>query len=371
MIRARAIAGLATVAVVATAQAQEIRFAADEIENLGIRFEQLLPAADAAGIETTARVVLPPAGDAVISAPHTGLLTRLAANTGDEVEEGQVLAELGSPDFISLQREFLDAANAQRLARTEYQRDVQLEAEGIVSARRLQETTARKAVADAAVAEHRQLLQFAGMREAEIRDLETRQHLQQSLLIRAPFSGVIAERMAANGERLDPMSPIYRLVDMSELWLDINVPQEQLGLIEPGARVSTIGGAGDSAGVITTIGRAVNPETQSAIARAKLDADSSGLRPGQFVAVRIYAGDTDADGSRVFEVPAAALTRSGQSSYVFVRTANGAQAREVRVVNVSGDRAWIRSDLAADDAVVVAGIAAVKSMWLAGGEGDS
>ena len=371
MIRARAISGLVTLAVLATAQAQEIRLEADEIENLGIRFEQPVAAAHAAGIETTARVVLPPAGDAVISAPHTGLLTRLAANTGDEVEQGQVLAELRSPDFISLQREFLDAANAQRLARSEYQRDVQLEAEGIVSARRLQETTARKAVADAAVAEHRQLLQFAGMRDADIRQLATQQHLQQSLLIRAPFSGVIAERMAANGERLDPMSPIYRLVDMSELWLDINVPQEQLALIEPGARVAVVGGAGDSTAVITTIGRAVDPETQSAIARARLDGDSGGLRPGQLVAVRIYTDDSGADVTRVFEVPAAALTRSGQASYVFVRTANGAQAREVSVVNVSGDRAWIRADLAPEDTIAIASIAALKSMWLAGGEGDS
>jgi cobalt-zinc-cadmium efflux system membrane fusion protein len=362
MMHARTIAGFLVLAIAAIAQADEIRLAPEEIENLGIRFEKLSVASDAAGFEATAVVVLPTTSDTVISTLQSGLLTRLAANVGDEVDQGQVLAELSSPEFISLQREFLDALNNQRLAQSEYDRDAQLQAEGIISARRLQESKTHQAVAAAALNEHRQLLRFAGMRDADIRSLEDRQRLLDSLLIRAPFSGVIAERMASTGERLDPMSPIYRLVDLSELWLDINVRQEQLALVRVGARVEAAGNFGERGAVVTTIGRSIDPASQSAIVRARLDAGGGGLMPGQFVAVRIA---TDAGTTVAHGVPAAAVTRSGTASYVFVRTAAGVKATEVEVVGVNEGVAYVRGNLDEDDTIAANGVSALKALWAA------
>ncbi len=368
MMRARAVACFLILAFTCVAQAEEIRLAPIEIENLGIRFEKLSPAAGAAGIEATAVVVLPSSGDAVIGTLQTGLLTRLAANIGDEVVEGQVLAELRSPEFISLQREFLEALNNQRLAQSEYERDAQLHAEGIISARRLQETKTRQAVAAAALNEHRQLLRFTGMRDTDIRSLENRQRLLDSLLIRAPFSGVIAERMASTGEQLDPMSPIYRLVDLSELWLDINVPQEKLALVRAGARVDVVSNNVSHSAKVTTVGRSIEQATQSAIVRAKLDAGATGLLPGQFVAVRIII---DAATTKTHGVPAAAITRSGTASYVFVRTAAGVDVTEVTVTGISDGVAYIIGNLGQDDAIATNGISALKALWAARAEEES
>lgn len=368
MMRARTLAGFLILAIACGVQAEEIRLSSEEIDNLGIRFEQPSPATDASGIEATAVVVLPLAGDTVISTLQTGLLTRLAANVGEEVVEGQVLAELKSPEFISLQREFLDTLNAQRLAQSEYERDVQMQAEGIISARRLQVTKTQLAVANATLNEHRQLLRFAGMRDTDIRSLENRQRLLDSLLIRAPFSGVIAERMASTGERLDPMSPIYRLVDLSELWLDINVPQEQLALVRVGARVEATGNIGNRSARVTTIGRAIDAATQSAIVRAKLDAGDADLMPGQFVAVRIVADTAE---TMVHTVPAAAVTRSGTASYVFVRTAAGVEVTEVDVVSVHGDRAYISGDFDKNDMIAADGVSVLKALWAAGADEES
>mgnify|MGYP001552989190 FL=1 len=368
MKRVRTLAGVLILAIACVAQAEEIRLAPEEIDNLGIRFEKPSPATDATGIEATAVVVLPLAGDVVISAPQTGLLTRLAANVGEEVVEGQVLAELKSPEFISLQREFIDTLNAQRLAQSEYERDTQMKAEGIIAARRLQVSETRLAVANATLNEHRQLLRFAGMRDTDIHSLENRQLMLDSLLIRAPFSGVIAERMASTGERLDPMSPIYRLVDLSELWLDINVPQEQLALVRAGARVEASGNIGNRTARVTTVGRAVEAATQSAIVRAKLDAGDADLMPGQFVAVRIIA---DTAATMVHTVPAAAVTRSGTASYVFVRTAAGVEVTEVDVISVHGDLAYVSGDFDANDAIAADGISVLKALWAAGTDEES
>ncbi len=371
MIRAKALIGFVTFAILGTVQAGELRLSPGEIENLGIRFEQPSPAHDASGIEATARVVLPAAGDTVISALLSGVLTSLTASVGEEVVKGQVLAELKSPEFLGLQREFLDAVSAQRLAQTEHDRDAELHAEGIISARRLQETTMRKAIADAALDEHRQLLLFAGMRDADIRSLESRQQLQGSLAIRAPFSGVIAARLASTGERLDDMSPIYRLIDTSELWLDINVPQEQLAIIGTGASVEAAASPTTWKAAVTSIGRAIDPSTQSAIVRARLEQGAEGLRPGQLLAVRVVSGDPDTAASDIYQVPAAAITRSNNVSYVFVRNANGVVVTQVEVVSVTGGNAFIRGDIDMHDSVATSGVSALKSMWLADSEQES
>lgn len=371
MIRAQAVIGFVIFAILSTAQGSEIRLSPGEIENLGIRFVQPLPANNAGGVEATARVVLPPAGDTIISALQSGVLTRLTASVGEEVSEGQVLAELRSPAFLSLQREFLDAVSAQRLAQTEHDRDTELHAEGIISARRVQETAMRRAIADAALDEHRQLLMFAGMRDADIQSLADRQQLQASLAIRAPSSGVIAARLASTGERLDEMSPIYRLIDTSELWLDINIPQEQLAIISGGARVETAASPTTWQATVTSIGRAIDPSTQSAIVRARLDQGADELRPGQLLAVRVISGDPTADVGNIYQVPAVAITRSNNVSYVFLRDANGVVVTQVEVVSVTAGSAFIRGNFSLSDSIATSGVSALKSMWLAGADQES
>jgi cobalt-zinc-cadmium efflux system membrane fusion protein len=359
MIHQRTILLGAVLAFSAGVQAESIRLSPGEIENLGIRFEAPLPATELAASEATARVIVPPAGEAVIGAPLSGLLTSLEVEVGDTVSRGQGLAEITSPDFLELQSEFLDALNTHRLAQTELERDRQLHDEGIISARRLQETTTRSRIASTSLSEHRQLLKFAGLGEREIEALETHQALLESLVIRAPIDGVIVERMATTGQRMDSMAPVYRVADLAELWLQINVPQEQVAGVAPGM---TVAGGGFSAAV-TTVGRSIDPATQSIIVRARVTEGAAALRPGQFVAVRIVAGS--ADGEDAWTVHAAAVTRSRGANFVFVRNEGGVEVRHVEIASVNAGRATVAVGLDGSEQVAVSGIAALKAMWSA------
>jgi cobalt-zinc-cadmium efflux system membrane fusion protein len=360
-----------TVLVLASsAWGETISISAGELENLGVRFETAGRVAEVPGIQATARVAIPPAGDAIIASPLAGLLTGLYVATGDGVTEGQVLAEMRSPDYIALQRELLDAFNTYLLARNEFERDEQLHADGIISARRLQETTTRQRIAEAGVNEHRQLLRIAGLSDDEVHALEQEQHLFETLDIRAPFSGVIVERMATTGERLDAMSPVYRLADLSELWLEISVPREFVSAIEPGMSVVVTEHGTEPAATVTTIGRAIDPATQFAVVRARLDRDGHGLSPGQFEAVRIVGRHTDSAESQVMGVPIAAVTRSGDSHFVFVRTEGGVDVREIEVVSTYAGQAYVAAGIDGLDEVAVSGVSTLKALWFAQDESD-
>lgn len=348
--------------------ADEISVASNQNKNLGIEFTSATIAHEIAAIEATAHVVIPPMANAVVSAPQSGLLMNLNVAVGDEVVRGQVIARIHSPEFLALQREFLDALNVNRLAQSEYERDQQLFDEGIISGRRLQETSTRARIATTSFNEHRQLLQIAGLSNAEIRSLEAAQKLLQVLEVRAPFDGVILDRMTSVGERLDAMSPVYQLADLSSLWLEIDVPQEKLAAVKSGMKVAVTDCPINLPAKVTTIGRAIDPSTQTIMVRATLIEAGHGLKPGQFVSASIIAGNAGDSNEIVWAVPASAVARSGGDLYLFVRTANGFDVREVILIGADSDHVYLNADIVADSSIAVSGVSALKALWFAQSE---
>ena len=350
------------------AGSEELALTEAQIRNLGIEFRMPERSPSHAAIEATASVIVPPGKEAFASAAEAGLLAGLKVSVGDRVVRGQPLAELRSPGFIALQREFLDALNASLLAQSELDRDQQLFNEGIIAGRRLHETTTRARIAATGLSEHRQLLQIAGLTDAEIGALESSQTLHPVLEIRAPFDGVVLERLAAAGERLDIMSPVYRIADLSTLWLEINVPQEYLSGVRPGMKVSIAGSPAEFVAEVAAIGSAIDPGTQSVVVRATLAARDHGLSPGQFVSARIASSGADPDTVPIWKSPATAVTRSGNSHFIFVRTTGGIAVRPVTVVGADSRSVFFRANLDEATEVAVAGIIAIKALWSAANE---
>lgn len=346
---------------------EELTVTENQISNLGIEFAAPDPAPSRAAVEATARVIVPPGNEAYVSTPQSGLLAGLGVAAGEQVVGGQTLATLHSPGFLALQREFLDALNASLLAGSELDRDRQLFDEGIISGRRLQETTTRARIAATSLNEHRQLLQISGLSDMEIVALETNQVLQPVLEIRAPFDGVVIERLAVAGARLDTMSPVYRIADLSTLWLEIDVPQERLTSVQPGMKVAVAGSPVEFPAEVTTVGRSVDPGTQAISVRAVLTEGGHGLGPGQFVSARIVS-DSDDAASPVWMIPAAAVTRSGENSFIFVRVPGGIAVRVAMVVASDSRNVFFSADVDAQSLIAIKGISAIKSLWSAESE---
>jgi membrane fusion protein, heavy metal efflux system len=359
---------LSCVLLAGAAAAEDLRLSAGEIENLGIRTVIPERTSDVAATGATARVALPPAGDAILSTSQAGIVGNVSVSAGDAVTAGQVVAELQSAGFLELQRAYVDAVNARRLAVSDVERDRELRAEGIISARRLQETEARGRVTVAVLDEHRQLLRIAGLDEATLRTLETGGRLVPVLQIRSPFAGVIAERYATTGEHVEAMTPLFRLLDLSELWLEIDVPQERVAAVRPGMRVT--GPDGDFAGEVRAVGRTIDEHTQAVRVRATVTEGADTLLPGQFVAVNFLAGGDAAD-TLAWAVPSVSLTRHGDEHYLFVRSAAGFEVRRVELLGISGERAWVHGDLDAADRIAASGIPALKAIWFAASETES
>ena len=171
----------------------------------------------------------------------------------------------------------------------------------------------------------------------------------------APADGVVIEKMAVVGQMMKPGEPIYRLADLSTVWLNAQIYEEDLAAVAPGRSVEVAATHGNQHGhgTVEQILPQVQAETRTAVARIVLDNADGAWRPGMFADVRLA---TELAPSAVL-VPDSAVLRSGERNTVFVALPGGAFApREVKLGAHTDDyRYEVLSGLTAGERVVISG----------------
>ncbi len=347
-----------------------IQISADRFTNLGVSLGKLAPAKQIPVLTAPAKVVIPPAQEYIVSASQTGLITKLNVSIGDNVKKGDVLAQLNSPDLLSMQRLYLKAVSEMQLGSLSYQRDKKLLADGVIAERRWQETRSQYNAFVSEVNEHKQLLEIAGMTDREIDHLRKTRQLSGQLNVHSPISGTVIERIAVAGERIDILAPLYRIANLDELWLEINIPHERIGSIKVGDQV-LVENTPISA-KITLLGQSVNPENQTLLARAiivpklELGNEQSAVRAGQTINAQIIQSSDNA----AFKVPNTAIAQNEGKSFIFIRTQDGFQVSPVTVLGKQDEDSVISGDLTGDEGIAVKGAVALKAIWLGLGSAE-
>ncbi len=327
----------------------------------GIETAAVEPGQSALSKPYPAKVAVPNAQHRVVSAPLDGVVEALLVAEGESVKAGQPLARMRSQGLLDLQAAFLESRTRRLLSGETLARDNQLFKEGIVARRRLLESQSAHREMVTAEARNRQALVLAGMPEVAIDTLAKTQDLTTTLDVVAPLDGAVLEQLATAGQRLAASDPLYRVGDLSTLWIEVHVPLEALGAVGPGSDVQLSQGL--SAKVIT-VGRMVHGTDQGVLVRAKVSQGTESLRPGQFIEARL-AQTADMSALRV---PAKALLRIDGVDQLFVERADGYEAVPVEVINREADAVIVKGELSLGDKVVVSGTVALKAALAAGAE---
>lgn len=330
-----------------------------QIDSLGIKLGKPEHASQVPVLYAPAKIVVPPTHEYVVSTTQAGLVNKLYAAVGDKVQKGQSLAELHSQDLLALQQQYLKATNELKLGQAVYNRDKKLLEEGVISDKRSQETRSQYQLYLTEASETKQLLEMAGMSNAEIQRLAKTQRLSSLLTLRASLSGIVLERMASAGQRIDSLAPLYRIADLSELWLEINIPQERIGDINVGDQVMIENT--DVTAHISLLGQSVNPENQTLLARAVIKGIPAAVRVGQKVNTRIIHGS---DKTTAFKVPNAAIAQNEGQTYIFIRTGQGFLVKPVKVIGKQDTDSIITGELTGTEDIAVSGAVALKANWL-------
>jgi cobalt-zinc-cadmium efflux system membrane fusion protein len=340
---------------------EPIAVTAGEMERLGIRLAAPSAATALPMSRVSARVTVPPARQFVVAAAADGLLSRLLAAPGDTVTAGEVVATIESPGLVTLQRDLLDARSRLRLARQQLERDESLLGDGIIPERRLEQTRSDFEEASHRADLARQRLILAGYAAADVERLASTGKLSPRLPLRSPVDGTVLEQYASPGERLHMADPILRIADLSQLWLVLQVPPQELRRLAPGQLVVPADRLDAPLARVDTLGAVLDPQTQTIPVRAVLLPGSERYGAGEFLSVQVIA-DAAADGT-AWSLPGAAVVRLGDQDAVFVREGEGFTARPVGLLSEAADRQIVSGALTRDMRIAVSGTATLKAMW--------
>jgi membrane fusion protein, multidrug efflux system len=201
------------------------------------------------------------------------------------------------------------------------------------------------ALAETAVERERRLIRIEGTSQQALDNaeyqLEAARVAQALLQVRSPLDGTIT-RIAVNpGEAVDLATVMAEIVDFDRLVVSAGVPSAELAEIEAGQTAEVVIGDGAPVeGTVTFVGARVDPRTGTAEIRVELPT-GSGLRPGEFVMVRI----TSAEHPDTLTVPLASVVRNEDGASV-IAIVDGGTARQRRVE--TGLRDGARIEVEAD-----------------------
>lgn len=341
-----------------------LALSAPELERLGVEFDSPKIAALIEVGSGPAEVVVPPTQQVIVGTTVSGVLSRLLVAEGETVDAGQAMAEIESPALLALQRTYVNAVAANDLAQVQLQRDRGLREDGIIAERRLQETSATTSAASVALDQIQQQLRLAGMSADQLTKLSEKQQLSSSLTLRSPIAGVVVSQLSSLGSQVDTLGPVFRVADLSRLWLEVRVSQQQAAKISIGMHVTVPDFDEGLSALVFHVGPVVDSVSQTVMIRAVLDNEQYLLRPGQYLSARIVAG-ASGDGS-TFAVPSKAVVRDGADTFVFVQVANGVSVRQVQLLSDNGRESYVASNMRSGSQIVTSGVAVLKSIWLEG-----
>jgi cobalt-zinc-cadmium efflux system membrane fusion protein len=296
---------------------------------------------------------------AEVASPIPARINSVAVTTGQQVKEGERLADLQSPE-LGKARAALQAAQARATAaRQAAERKRTLAAERIVAQKDVQAAEAEAAAAEADVsAAQAQLVSLGAGREELISG-----HGAPSFTVRSPIAGTVIERNARTGQIADPSQPLFRIGNLSSLWLIVHAFERDAVRLQNGAeaRVTFAAFPGRAfSAKVGYVGQQVDPASRTIAVRLELDNTEGLLRPGMSATASIPLGGS---GASINTVPAAALQRLENGWVVFLPgSEKGAfERREVGRGRTLGDEVEVLSGLKAGELVVVEGAFLLKS----------
>jgi len=219
--------------------------------------------------------------ESVLSFRVPGVIKMLSAEVGQRVKSGEIVAQLDdrdyrlnmeaiknqltaieaqqdqlrkggrSEDILSLEGRIRALETTVNTANTEYQRVQNLYAADAASKSQLDKSRTQYEQFRAELESTRQELAKAttGGREEELRAIEAnirsiRSNLAQAkaaledTIMKIPFNGVISQKFTSNFQQVTAGMPIYSLVDISRIEIQISVPERMISSINAGRQVS-------------------------------------------------------------------------------------------------------------------------------------
>ncbi len=265
-----------------------------------------------------------------ISAWTSGRIEQAYVNrTAQQVQAGEPMLEIFSPELIVIQQELLQAK--------------QLSARSSLPAGSTLDGARRR-------------LRLLGVPSAQIEQILQREQLQDTVTVSAPVSGIVTEKFVNQGAYVSTGQPLFTVLALDKLWLELAAFESQLPLLQVGQQVEVSVKAlpGETlSGRIELIEPELNIANRNARVRVLLANPDGRLKPGMLAQASIQA-----EVKASLLVPASAVLFTGKQSLVYVQPDPAEPRYEPRQVELGlrlGEEYQLLSGVSAGELVVTHG----------------
>ena len=275
-----------------------IKVSLDRVQRSGVRTEPAEPRVLVRALRSVATVAIDERRVTIVTVRSDGYVENLFVNTtGQIVRAGEPLFRVYSPDIQQAIGDLLVTRNwSQRPA----------------------ETGAGKSI-DGTM----QRLRNLGLAESYIREIRDSGTNPRAIDWLAPAGGTVMAKRIINGQRVVAGDELYRIVDLTNLWVIAEVAESDLAEIKPGARATVTFRAYRSQpvdGIVTFIYPEVRPETRTVRVRIEVANPDERLKPDMYADVVFHV---EADATPVTTVPTSAIIDTGTRQIVLVAKGEG------------------------------------------------
>lgn len=285
-------------------------------------------------IRTVGQIAPPEPRLADVTPKVDGFVEQLFVNyTGDAVRQGQPLLTIYSPMMVAAEQELL---TARRLASQV-------------------DSSAGEAwqSAQATLVAARRRLSYWDITSEQIDHIERSGEVTKTLTLVSPVDGIVMEKNVLQGQQVMPGVRLYRIADLSTVWAEGDVFEQDLQFIHAGsqAHIEVAAYPGEHLmGRVSFVYPTVDQESRTNRVRVTVPNPGLRLKPGMYATIYF-----DVQLPNVIAVPAEAVVVTGERNLVFVRDAQGMLVpREVVLGGRSETQVQILNGLAQGERIVAA-----------------
>jgi len=344
------------------AEHNDVHLTDEMIKKLNLEFDKVSMRKIRRFISAPAEVTPVKNLEAFVGSIIDGRVQEIFVSQGDYVKKGQILAKIMNFQIGEIKGEYLKSKAEFEFAKENLQRIKSLFESNISSKKSYLLAQAEYEKAKGEFLAVREKLVSIGITDQDIVKSGENENTNLPILdIKAPISGKIIERDITVGEYIESTRNLFRIIDISKLWVDADIYEKDISKVKLGQNVDIIVKTYPDKiynGEIIYIGDVLNSDTKTLTIRTILNNPENILKPYMFSTVRIYYGD----GKSQLTVSTSAVESSNDEKYVFVvEDANVFEKRIVVCGIESGGLTEIIAGLEEGENVVIKGSFILRS----------
>jgi len=330
---------------------QIIEISQKQQNDLGVRTAKVISASKTSFGPYNGVVVLDKKDIISISSNIDSMIENIHVSKLQHLKKGQKLLTLKSHALLSLQREYIQALIEGENVDKNYERNLKLQSEGIISSKRLLESQNQKQSSDFKVELTGHQLLTSGFNKSMLTKLKTTHQPILEKTLYAPRDAVVYMIDVNIGEYIQADHGMMTIYANGKRFIEVSVPVDVVENISVGDLCTF----GKYSAKVSMIGNIVNTASQSVQVRAQID-NADGIYINRVYGVKILK-----DIKNAYIVKKSALVFEGKKSYLFKKISKGFEVTEAKIISEESENYVIKANLRVTDVLAISSTSALLS----------